>query len=46
MINNLYFLLSIGGASVNVDLLQILADIFAKPAYAVLGSNACLLCKN
>jgi hypothetical protein len=37
MINNLYFLLSIGGASVNVDLLQILADIFAKLAYAALG---------
>jgi sugar (pentulose or hexulose) kinase len=31
---------SIGGASVNVDLLQILADIFAKPVYAALAPNS------
>jgi sugar (pentulose or hexulose) kinase len=30
----------IGGASVNIDLLQILADIFAKPVYAALAPNS------
>ena len=29
-----------GGASVNVDLLQILADIFAKPVYAAVAPNS------
>lgn len=29
-----------GGASVNVDLLQILADIFAKPVYTALAPNS------
>ena len=29
-----------GGASVNADLLQILADIFAKPVYAALAPNS------
>ena len=30
----------LGGASVNVDLLQILADIFAKPVYAAVAPNS------
>lgn len=29
-----------GGASVNVDLVQILADIFGKPVYAALAPNS------
>ncbi len=32
--------MSVGGASVNIDLLQILADIFAKPVYAALAPNS------
>jgi sugar (pentulose or hexulose) kinase len=40
MINKFYFLSSIGGTSVNIDLLQILADIFAKPVYAALAPNS------
>lgn len=35
-----YFLLFIGGASVNIDFLQIVADIFNKPAYAALAPNS------
>lgn len=31
---------TLGGASVNVDLLQILADIFAKPVYTALAPNS------
>jgi sugar (pentulose or hexulose) kinase len=30
----------VGGASVNTDLVQILADIFAKPVYAALAPNS------
>ena len=30
----------LGGASVNTDLVQILADIFAKPVYAALAPNS------
>lgn len=33
-------LLSIGGASVNIDFLQILADVFGKPVYAALAPNS------
>ena len=29
-----------GGASVNIDLLQIIADIFAKPVYTALAPNS------
>jgi sugar (pentulose or hexulose) kinase len=32
--------LFIGGASVNIDFLQILADIFGKPVYAALAPNS------
>jgi sugar (pentulose or hexulose) kinase len=35
-----FHLWSEGGASVNVDLLQILADVFAKPVYAAWAPNS------
>ncbi|CAF2743576.1 unnamed protein product [Rotaria sp. Silwood2] len=38
--NNVDRIVITGGASVNVDLVQILADIFGKPVYAALAPNS------
>jgi len=38
--NNVDRILITGGASVNTDLAQIIADIFAKPVYAALVPNS------